>query len=156
MVSVCVREREARKTCRRLLLLTRNVWTCCLSVLRLLCDEKEHRSEEILLSTFDQSISSNLQELLSLNGTLGSKTDSFQDTAKVGSGETTELGHSHRSKDITHGLAFTDITFQRIEPLDAIAHIGQVLMHFNLETNVLESLKTFCNLAHLRDTIAFL
>lgn len=97
-------------------------------LLRLLADHEVHGGEEVLLSTFDQTVSSQGQAVGGLLGTLGEETDGLAGTDEAVGKATAPPGHAGNGEEVPGRTHVLEGARQRVVPGNRVRASGEILV----------------------------
>lgn len=125
-------------------------------LLGLLADHEVHGSEQVLLSTLDQAVSSESQAVGSLLGALGEETDGLTGADETVGKATAPPGHAGNGEEVPDGAHVLERTGQRVVPGGSIGAGSQILVVENLEASVTDGLQALGDGNHVGDTVTLL
>lgn len=125
-------------------------------LLRLLADHEVHGGEEVLLSTFDQTVTSQGQAVGGLLGTLREETDGFAGTDKAVGKATAPPGHASNGKKVPGGTHVLEGARQRVVPGDRVGASSEILVVLEVKSSVLYGFETLGDTDHVGDTVTLL
>ena len=122
-------------------------------LLGLLANHEVHGSEEVLLSTLNQTVTGQGQAVGGLLGTLGEETDALTGTNEAVSNTTSPPGHAGNGKEVPGGAHVLEGARQRVVPRNGVGTSSQILVVLQVEAGVLHGLHTLGDADHVRDTV---
>lgn len=125
-------------------------------LLGLASDHQVHRCEKLLLTTGNETVTSQRQAVGCLLGSPREETDFLKGTDETVGKTTTPPCHTGNGEKVPRGSHVLERTGERVVPRNRVRTVGQILVVDEVETSVADSLKALRNLDHVGDTVTLL